>query len=148
MENKSYVYFITDGEYVKIGVSNNVLKRIASLQTANARVLRLLDYKSSSDPYQLEDELHHKYRKYLVHYEWYNILDKFIPKGHTLLDPTEVNKFFKTKGRAQDLSAYHSAMFGTKVDNIEHVTREAYLEYLRLYRFLDSFNIRSKDESK
>ena len=35
------VYFITDGEYFKIGSSKNPEKRLLELQTANARPLKL-----------------------------------------------------------------------------------------------------------
>jgi hypothetical protein len=39
---ESCVYFIGDGEYIKIGYSQNVYKRLCSLQTTNPRELKIL----------------------------------------------------------------------------------------------------------
>lgn len=41
-DNKKCLYFITDGKYVKIGVSNNPFKRLKQLQTGHADRLRIL----------------------------------------------------------------------------------------------------------
>ena len=39
---KNYVYFISDGDFVKIGIAENVDKRMIELQTGNARELKCL----------------------------------------------------------------------------------------------------------
>ena len=71
------VYFISDGEYVKIGVSNDVDKRLADLQTSNARPLKvvcLICCNSQKDAYSLERYLHFVYSRFKIQYEWFDIL--------------------------------------------------------------------------
>lgn len=70
---QGYVYGITDGEYVKIGYSVNPPKRVAELQTGNARTLSLLG--------TIERAMHAKYQKINVLQEWFELdsalLDEF-----------------------------------------------------------------------
>lgn len=83
-----FVYFITDGEYVKVGKGLPV-SRMKSCQTGNPKKLRLLftipvgeeekngEYywrKSAAMP--AEDALHHLFRHYHVRGEWFDILDR------------------------------------------------------------------------
>ena len=42
MDITSFIYFITDGEYVKIGSAYNPIKRLNDLQVGNARELKLM----------------------------------------------------------------------------------------------------------
>ena len=67
------VYFITDGEYVKIGATSNIKQRLDTLQTGNPRTLEVLKMIPTSEPYKLEASLHKKYRNRQVNNEWYNI---------------------------------------------------------------------------
>lgn len=72
-----FIYFVADGEYVKIGVSNNVKQRMTELQVSNARKLELIALvpaRGRQEAYTLEEKLHWCYRNYLVRGEWYNIL--------------------------------------------------------------------------
>ncbi len=71
------VYFITDGEFVMIGVTENLVKRIAALQTANPRKLELLNVVETENPFQLESALHKVFQHRNVGYEWFDILDLF-----------------------------------------------------------------------
>jgi hypothetical protein len=68
---QGYVYCITDGEYVKIGYSVNPSKRVAELQTGNARILRVL----GTLPGTPADErrLHEKYIEHNVLQEWFEL---------------------------------------------------------------------------
>ncbi len=68
---QGYVYCITDGEYIKIGYSVAPEKRIAELQTGNARPLALLGKVEGT----LADEaaLHSKYIKQNVLAEWFRL---------------------------------------------------------------------------
>lgn len=99
MENEipeNFVYFVSDGKYVKIGVTNNIKKRISALQTANARKLEtfaLIPTKNSEAAHKLEKELHSVYEQFLVNGEWFDILGflikpffkhKFDPQKHGL----------------------------------------------------------------
>lgn len=81
-----FVYFITDGEYVKIGKGLPV-HRMKSCQTGNARRLRLLFTipigpipKDSTEAWRIsagrtaEDILHNLFGKYNINGEWFDIL--------------------------------------------------------------------------
>lgn len=68
---QGYVYLITDGEYVKIGYSVNPPKRVAELQTGNARVLSLLGTIKGTE--QDERALHAKYAHLNVLQEWFEL---------------------------------------------------------------------------
>lgn len=78
---KVYVYFISDGEYVKIGVAKDLSKRLISLQTANARKLELLfaiPTNGEKSAFELERILHNQYSHYVVNGEWFNILHHIV----------------------------------------------------------------------
>lgn len=73
-----YVYFISDGTYVKIGKTTNILKRLSALQTANGRPLRILGVAfpdMDQTAKELEDELHFRYHKRNVGGEHYRLDD-------------------------------------------------------------------------
>lgn len=74
---KHYLYFITDGEYVKIGHANNVSNRLRAIQTANARkisVFAMIPLKSKREALWLEERLHYEYRFFRKEGEWFDIL--------------------------------------------------------------------------
>lgn len=68
---QGYVYAITDGEFVKIGYSVNPSKRIAELQTGNARLLSLVGTIPGTE--SDERKLHAKYEHLNVLQEWFEI---------------------------------------------------------------------------
>lgn len=67
------VYFISDGEYTKIGYAKDVKKRLQQLQTANGRTLRVLYIVPGGKP------LEKKFHKVLDEYrtgsknEWFDV---------------------------------------------------------------------------
>jgi hypothetical protein len=67
------VYFITDGEYTKIGKAKCAYTRLKALQTANARVLSLLYSFPGGLP--LEKKLHNYFKEYQseANNEWFKI---------------------------------------------------------------------------
>ena len=69
---KNYIYFITDGDNVKIGSTHDLKRRLSSLQTGNSKKLTILDYIEA--PRKTEKEIHMYYKKYHVRGEWFNIL--------------------------------------------------------------------------
>lgn len=69
--SSGYVYLITDGEHVKIGVAQNVRGRLSTLQGANARELRVVACIKSSDPYRIESELHQRFQDKRLRGEWF-----------------------------------------------------------------------------
>lgn len=74
LNESGYVYFISDGDYVKIGVATHVNERLRQLQTGNPRKLTLIKVLKSEKPYELENNLHDIFEKYRVNGEWFNIL--------------------------------------------------------------------------
>lgn len=72
-----YVYFITDGEFCKIGHTLDINKRLKTLQTANAKKLEVLMKIETFDYYNLEAHLHRLFKKYKIFGEWYDIIFLF-----------------------------------------------------------------------
>lgn len=70
-----YVYFITDGQYCKIGVAKNIKKRVDSLQTNSPNELHLLKYFKTECAFELEKFFHDLFKTKRVLGEWYDILD-------------------------------------------------------------------------
>lgn len=76
--SKTIVYFISDGEYVKIGYTSDIKERIQALQIGNPRRLKLLFSIGCRDEYsalQLETFLQSVYQGRYVLGEWYDILN-------------------------------------------------------------------------
>lgn len=74
IKNKSQVYFIWDGTYMKIGITTRGShKRIKELQTGSSRDLTIFKRINVEHPLKLEKELHKKYKKQRVRGEWFNI---------------------------------------------------------------------------
>ena len=73
LKHEEFVYFISDGEFVKIGKANNVLRRMSELQTGNARKLVLLMSIKVSDSFKAENKLHKLFERSNVNNEWFNI---------------------------------------------------------------------------
>ena len=67
------VYFISDGEYIKIGYTFNLLDRLASLQCGNAKTLFVKDKYYCQFPFEEEQYLHKKYKNQRMRGEWFNI---------------------------------------------------------------------------
>lgn len=75
----SNVYFISDGEFVKIGKSDDVECRLKQLQTCNAKQLFIIGYlpcKNPASAMNKEDFLHNTLEKHKSHGEWYKISHK------------------------------------------------------------------------
>lgn len=99
---ESYVYAISDGVNIKIGVARHPQKRIKQLQTGNAVKITMLGYFSGG--FSLEKEIHNKHQKVRENGEWLYattelidylntmILDKYIMK-----DGNSVKAFPKIK---------------------------------------------------
>lgn len=70
------LYIISDGDNIKIGVSENVRARISTMQVNNANKLTLLyqlNCGSNEYAYKLEAILHKRYAKTKVSGEWFKI---------------------------------------------------------------------------
>ena len=73
-----YVYFIQAKNKpfspIKIGVSNNLEKRLGALQTGNHDELVILGtqrFRTQDAMFDRETALHHRFKKYNVHGEWF-----------------------------------------------------------------------------
>lgn len=66
----SFVYFITDGEAIKIGKANNPKSRLSGLQTSHHKPLRILGLLPGDE--RLEGMLHGRFRKYHIRGEWFH----------------------------------------------------------------------------
>ena len=96
-KHQEYVYFISDGEYVKIGKANNILRRMSELQTGNARKLNVLMGIKVTDSFKAECSLHKLFKENNISNEWFDIMNSF-DKGIILnniieFSPVEVNVF-------------------------------------------------------
>lgn len=75
-DKKDYIYFITDGIYVKIGKTTNVGKRLGAIRTCNYRDIDLLFSIKCKDAYTAEHKIHNYYKEYNIKGEWFDILNK------------------------------------------------------------------------
>lgn len=88
----AYIYFITDGVYVKIGVATNLDKRLKGLQTGNPRELKILYSFFTEWPYVVEAKLHKKYKHKHIRCEWFDILDDFPLVRTYYLTPKDIER--------------------------------------------------------
>ena len=75
------VYFISDGEFIKIGIANSVKKRLNGLQTANARKLNILyviRVCKPSEAHAIETKLHKYFHEQNTIGEWFSITENDI----------------------------------------------------------------------
>ncbi len=75
---KSFVYFITDGMFIKIGVAKDVIKRLSTIQTSSPRKLKLvcvIPCDTEENAYSLERKLHSCYARFRTNGEWFSIVD-------------------------------------------------------------------------
>ncbi|KRN31137.1 GIY-YIG nuclease family protein [Liquorilactobacillus mali] len=72
--SQGYVYFLkSKNGLVKIGCTSNLGRRIKAIQAMNPEKLVLIGKIKTSKWYQLENEIHNFFKKYLIHGEWYDI---------------------------------------------------------------------------
>ena len=72
------VYFISDGEYTKIGIAESLQKRLKGLQTANARKLYplyVVKVNRPAEAHALEIKLHKFFRDKNTIGEWFDITE-------------------------------------------------------------------------
>lgn len=75
-KKKQVVYLLAeeDGEYIKIGTTLNIERRISDLQAYNPKKLNLVLLLDGG--YELEKFLHNKFREYRHHREWFFYTDE------------------------------------------------------------------------
>lgn len=71
-----YLYVVTDGEHIKIGISQNVESRLSTLQVGNTRKLHLsltVDCGNVENAARLERLLHIRYAEFRESGEWFRM---------------------------------------------------------------------------
>lgn len=98
---EKYVYAISDGKSIKIGVAQHPLKRLKTLTTGNASKLILLGFFSGG--FQLEKEIHNRFRKIRSNGEWMmptqdliDYLNAMITDKHIIVENDCVKAYLKT----------------------------------------------------
>lgn len=77
IDDSRYVYFISDGQYCKIGYAADIKSRIRELQVGSATKLKLLYSFKTFDYSNIENQLHTLFANRHMSGEWYDILDLF-----------------------------------------------------------------------
>lgn len=67
----THLYILQCGNRFKIGVTNNIEKRLASLQTGNAEVIELVHIEERKNPTKAEKYLHRCFQKNRLKGEWF-----------------------------------------------------------------------------
>lgn len=78
------VYFITDGEYVKIGIAASLPNRVKQIQTGNPRRLRamyIIDAENQKEALSIEADLHKYFKSKQCIGEWFAICDEEIKRS-------------------------------------------------------------------
>lgn len=94
------VYFISDGEYTKIGIAESLQKRLKGLQTANARKLYplyVVKVNRPAEAHALEIKLHKFFRDKNTIGEWFDITEDDIIKAKLKLKLTMGKPYFPEK---------------------------------------------------
>ena len=71
-----YVYILESDGFIKIGIANDVQRRIKNLQCGNPHEIRLLNSVYSNDPSTVERVLHRRLDRYNIRLEWFKLPDR------------------------------------------------------------------------
>lgn len=85
IEDTEYcVYFITDGEYIKIGMAASLPNRVKQLQVGNARklkVLYIIPANNQKEALGIEKMFHNYFKELNVSGEWFKLSEDKIRDG-------------------------------------------------------------------
>lgn len=73
-----FVYFVHQGDHVKIGKTKDVAQRMSELQTAHALPIRLVAWIYTLHPGRIEAELLNEYAASRARGEWFNLTDDIV----------------------------------------------------------------------
>lgn len=73
MNKKNFLYILTmeNSDLFKVGVTNDIEKRLSNIQTGNPNKIRILFCDEMEDAYKIESRIKIKYKKYIKNGEWY-----------------------------------------------------------------------------
>lgn len=72
----TYTYFVSDGEFIKIGVAKDISKRVKGLQTGHPKemiLVQYLDFESKGEAHAAEKILHCAFHDKRMCGEWFDI---------------------------------------------------------------------------
>jgi|13_taG_2_1085334.scaffolds.fasta_scaffold121632_2 hypothetical protein len=72
------VYFITDGEYIKIGKAKDPQERLNGLQTGNPKNLFIIATINGDEA--VEYQMHHRFKQWHHRGEWFKATPEMIKK--------------------------------------------------------------------
>lgn len=73
---KCFVYFISDGEYTKIGIAKNMTKRLSALQIGNPKKLKIISFVPCSSEFgarKIETFMHERLNCCRTIGEWFKL---------------------------------------------------------------------------
>lgn len=80
LKSMGIVYFVSDFNRVKIGISDNLFqfagKRFTNMQSCSPNRLHILGVIQTTDYRHLEKQLHNDFKQYHSHGEWFNLCDE------------------------------------------------------------------------
>jgi hypothetical protein len=96
MKSDCFLYLIECGEFYKLGFSDDVEKRLSTLQHSVPFKMQIVFMAKFEDRYkasQLETFLHKKFKPYCVHREWFKFpKDKIEEVKHAMSKECEPNE--------------------------------------------------------
>jgi len=103
-ERSRFVYLVTDGDYVKIGISYNPEGRLASLQTSNPRKLCMIHKSKHINARELESILHEEYKDFNEINEWFNLNSEQISHTIDFLNENSSRNIFERNFQKSNIS--------------------------------------------
>lgn len=72
------IYFVRSGDYIKIGISNNVIERVKQIQTCSPLKVELIKFIGVDDELSLEKAFHGKFVADKAEGEWFKISEELL----------------------------------------------------------------------
>jgi len=120
-DNTGYVYLLKIGNSYKIGASKNLPDRMKSLQTGSVDDIKLEHTIYTDTPYQLEKQLHYRFKHKRIKREFFNLdNDDIVYIKNIKADWS--NDHFLEKGRVANGSKYISGIlsyYGVDVESMQ-----------------------------
>lgn len=124
------VYFIAGADLIKIGIANNLKKRLIELQCGSPIKLRVLGFVATPQPELLEKWLHGRFDEYRRHGEWFESAYEL-----QAIATGEHPEFFQTlsQGDVADRCGIHSDFIRESASHIVtgKATRQGYSTWYR-----------------
>lgn len=80
----TYLYLIRSGDHVKIGVANDLDKRLKGIATGNPFPVTVISYFQADDAARIEDLLHEHFAPKRHKLEWFNLDENDIKVAETI----------------------------------------------------------------